>query len=343
MKIIKLATIAVWAVMLLVPPTGGGAAGISPNAGGYTQMAYDSESGLVVLYGGQKTGDYLDPANYLHETWTFDSIAHAWTQMFPAASPGGSSGGSMTYDSKADRCILSIVADDYGTLQMWAYDANINTWTQLADGPKVMIGQRIVYDSESDRTILFGGFGPPWTWGQGIFDETWVYDYNTDTWTDMQPRVRPPGRNYQGMTYDSRADRVVMWGKVYFHPNKNVVWTYNYNSNTWQSFAYTYGPGMRDYIDLVYDERADRIIMYGGYDFGSSETWVYNLNTHAWKRMQPRNNPGVLSRYSMVYASNVNSTILYGGQDGPTYDVYKTGTWSYSLRFNRWTNISPGP
>lgn len=342
MKIIKPITLAICVAMLLVPLTAGAAASASPTGGGYAQMAYDSESGLVILYGGQKTGDYQDPANYLHETWTFDPITHVWTQVFPAVSPGGSSGGSMTYDSQADRCILSIVADDYSALQTWAYDANTNTWTRLADGPRVAVGQRIVYDSKADRIILFGGFGPPWTYGQGIFHETWAYDYNTDTWTNMQPRSYPPGRNYQGMTYDSRADRVVMWGKVYFHPNKAVVWTYDYNTNVWQSFAYTNGPALRDYINLVYDERADRVIMYGGYDYGNDETWIYNLNTHTWKPMQPTNNPGLLSRYSMVYASNVNRTILYGGQEGPTYDIYKTDTWSYSLRFDRWTNISPG-
>lgn len=341
MKILKLVTVVICAVALLVPLSGGGATGISPNAGGYTQMAYDSESGLVVMYGGQKTGNYQDPANYLRETWTFDPIARVWTQMFPAASPGGTSGGSMTYDSQADRCILSIVAEDYSALQTWAYDANNNVWTQLADGPKVMVGQRIVYDSESDRIILFGGFGPPWTYGQGIFDETWVYDYDTDTWTEMKPKVHPPGRNYQGMTYDSRADRVVMWGKVYFHPNKDVVWTYDFNTNTWQSFPYTNGPALRDYIDLAYDARADRIIMYGGYDYGSNETWIYNLNTHAWRQVQPPANPGALSRYSMVYANNVNKTILYGGQPGPTYDQYATDTWAYNLRFNRWTHIAP--
>lgn len=341
MKIMKLVTVAICAAALLFPLTAGSAAGVSPSAGGYTQMAYDSESGLVVLYGGQKTGDYTDPANYLQETWTLDPITRVWTQKFPTLSPGGTSGGSMTYDSHADRCILSIVADDYSALQTWAYDANQNTWLQLADGPKVMLGQRIVYDSESDRVILFGGFGPPWTYGQGIFDETWAYDYDTDAWTEMKPKVHPPGRNYQGMTYDSRADRVVMWGKVYFHPNKDVVWTYDFNTNTWQSFPYTNGPALRDYIDLAYDARADRIIMYGGYDYGSNETWVYNLNTHVWRQMQPTANPGALSRYSMVYARNVNKTILYGGQPGPTYDQYVTDTWAYNLRFNRWTNISP--
>jgi hypothetical protein len=342
MKNLKLFSVLILAVMLLLPQAAGAATGDTPAAGGYTQMCYDSESQVLVLYGGQQTGDYQDPANYLHETWTFDPVTYVWTKMFPSTSPGGSSGGYMIYDSRADRCILSIVDDNYTELQTWAYDVDTNTWEQLADGPRVMVGQRLVYNSKADRTILFGGYGPPWTFGQGILDETWAYNYNTNTWTNMNPRHQPAARNYQGMAYDSRADRVVMWGKVYYHPNKDLVWTYDYNTNTWQSFAYTNGPGMRDYIDLVYDARADRIIMYGGYDYGSTETWTYNLNTHTWKQMQPLNNPGARSRYSMVYVKDLNKAILYGGQDGPTYDIYKTDTWSYSLRTNTWTNIAPG-
>src|SRR5512138_820509 len=58
---------------------------LSPTARGYHQMTYDSESGLVVLYGGQ-TGYWLDPAQQSQETWTFDPDTSVWTQMFPAVS-----------------------------------------------------------------------------------------------------------------------------------------------------------------------------------------------------------------------------------------------------------------
>ena len=319
------------------------AMGVSPTARGYHQMTYDTESERVIVYGGQTGNFFLDPIHLSHETWSFDPESNMWTQMSPATSPGGSSGGDMTYDSKADRSILSVISDDFSRLETWAYDANSDSWTQLADGPRVMVGQRIVYDSESDRIIMFGGFDFSTF---KLVDETWVYDYNTDTWTNMQPRLHPSSRNFIGMVYDSKADQVVLWGdwqRNYTAATDESVWTYDLNTNTWQEFQHKKdGPAVRDYTMLAYDSKADKIIMYGGYDFGNDETWVYDLNTDTWQQMQPANNPGIISRYGMVYVKDINRTILFGGQDGSIHFQYKGDTWSYNLKVDRWNNVTPG-
>lgn len=322
----------------------GTAMGSSPTARGYHQMAYDTESQRVILYGGQTGNFFLDPVHLSHETWSFTPDTKVWTQMSPISSPGGSSGGDMTYNSKADRSILSIISDDFSRLETWAYDANSDTWTRLADGPRAMVGQRIVYDSESDRIIMFGGFDFS---RFKLVDEVWVYDYNSDEWINMpQSHVHPQARNFHGMVYDSKADRVVVWGdwqRNYTAATDESVWTYDFNTNAWQEFKHKKdGPAVRDYITLAYDEKADKIIMYGGYDYGNDETWIYDLNTHMWQQMQPTIHPGVISRYGMVYVKDVNRTILFGGQDGVTQFVYKGDTWSFNSKADRWTDISPG-
>lgn len=205
-----------------------------------------------------------------------------------------------------------------------------------------MLGQRIAYDSESDRIIMFGGFDMT---KYKFVDETWVYDFNNDTWTNMEPKVHPSGRNYVGMAYDSKADRVVVWGdwqRNYTPATDESVWTYDYNTNTWQEFKHKKddGPRVRDYMMLAYDEKADKIIMYGGFDFGNDETWVYDLNTDTWQQMQPVNNPGVISRYAMVFVEDTNEIILFGGQDGATYYQFVGDTWSYKLKSDEWTKVS---
>ncbi len=125
--------------------------------------------------------------------------------------------------------------------------------------------------------------------------------------------------------------------------NKNAVWTYDYNTNTWEELRskYANAPELRDYMNLVYDEKADKFIMYGGYSYGNNETWIYDLNTNTWQQMQPTNNPGAISRYAMVYVKDENKTILFGGQDGATNYQYNNETWSYSLKHNKWVNVSP--
>lgn len=252
-----------------------------------------------------------------------------------------SSGGDMTYNSKRERIVLSVITDDWSALQTWEYDVNTNSWDQLKDGPYPMVGQRIVYDSESDRVIMFGGF--ELTKFQFVH-ETWVYDYTEEAWMNMKPKVHPSGRNYHGMTYDSKADRVVVWGdwnKNYTNGTDESVWTYDYNTNTWQELKHKKdGPVVRDYMMLVYDEKADKVIMYGGYEYGNDETWAYDLNDNSWQRMQTTDNPGVLSRYTMVYANNINQTILFGGQIGDQRFVYTPEIWYYKFKTDKWSNMT---
>jgi len=333
-----------FAVIVLLLLTAGDAISTSPSPRAYHQMVYDPNLGKVILYGGQ-TGEWNPPENFSHETWFFDPITNVWTIMLEEDSetnPGGGIGGDMAYDSKDKLSILSVISDDLKELQTWAYDASTNAWEQLANVPRApMLGQRIAYDSESDRIIMFGGFDMT---KYQLVNETWVYDYNTDIWTNMRPSGNPHGRNYHGMAYDPKADRIVVWGGDIKGPSKKeLVWTYDFNTNTWQKFKYDNGPTNRDYINLVYDDIAESFIVYGGYPYGNDETWVYKLSTNTWQLMQPANNPGLLSRYAMVYAQNVDRTILFGGQDGSVSINFTAETWSYNLDNNSWTNLSPAP
>ena len=341
MNKVRFLSVFIIAVMAFLLLTAGDVMGISPTARAYHQMAYDSTSGQVVIYGGQTGNIFQDPNQLSHETWLFDPETNLWTQVSTPSYLEISSGGDMTYNSKRDRIFLSVITDDWGELQTWEYDVNSNSWAQLANGPYRMLGQRIVYDTESDRIIMFGGFDLT---KFKFVDETWVYDYTENAWINMNPKVHPSGRNYQGMTYDSKADRVVVWGdwnKNYTNGTDSSVWTYDYNTNTWQEYKHKKdGPAVRDYMMLAYDEKADKVIMYGGYEYGNDETWTYDLNTDTWRQMHPADNPGVLSRYAMVYAKNANKTILFGGQFGAQRFVYSPDTWYYRLKSDKWINAT---
>ena len=68
-------------------------------------------------------------------------------------------------------------------------DLEIGEWemahtTQI---PGIRICQSMVYDTESDVIIMFGGHN-----GLKNVGETWVYDFNLNTWTNMEPSVNPP-------------------------------------------------------------------------------------------------------------------------------------------------------
>ncbi|GAF71635.1 unnamed protein product, partial [marine sediment metagenome] len=60
-----------------------------------------------------------------------------------------------------------------------------------------------------DRFILFGGY----QLGEVDFsDETWAYDYNANTWTQLSPSSQPSGRRLFTMVYAEGADKIVLFG-----------------------------------------------------------------------------------------------------------------------------------
>ena len=67
----------------------------------------------------------------------------------------------------------------------------------------------MAYDAESDRVILFGGDSRPIQFHQG---DTWAYDLDTNSWTDMNPATSPAERALPAMAYDPQSDRVILFG-----------------------------------------------------------------------------------------------------------------------------------
>lgn len=319
-------------------------ASLNPSPRAYTSLAYDAESDRVILFGGQ-TGNYNNPDNFNGETWTYDVAANKWTQMDPILGPSGRAAHEMAYDAESDRIILFGGFFNWNSLNdTWAYDYNTNTWKEMtAKGPASHLGARLAYDAESDRIILFGGYDLA---GSFLYNDTWAYDFNSDTWTEMKPSISPSGRNYQAMTYDSKADRVLTWGGSDVRGNFDdmSIWSYDFNTNTWQEMKPGEGslPSGRDYPVMVYDAESDRTILYGG-SLGGKETWAYDNNTNTWTKLEPSTVPGTRSRHIMVYSVAADQVILFGGQIGSKEFNYSFETWAYDFNSNMWRNVTSLP
>ena len=321
-------------------PTPTAVPALNPSARAYVSMAYDKESDRVIMFGGQ-TGNYRDPANYNGETWVYNVAANKWTQMKPPSGPTRRCCAELVYDAESDRVLLFGGGDEtaWGLDDTWAYDYNTNTWRKMARGPSGHLGYRMAYDAESDRVILFGGYVMG---SRKLLNDTWSYDFNSDTWTEMKPSTSPSPRNYHAMAYDAESDRVIMWGGD-VQDRDPSVWAYDYDKNTWQKMASSGGPSLRAYVSMTYNAKADRMILFGGVGFGSDETWAYDYNTNTWMKLEPSTAPGMLSRHATVYSTAADRVLLFGGQDGSTEFKYKGDTWTYDLNANTWANVTPHP
>src|SRR2546426_3252432 len=110
--------------------------------------------------------------------------------------------------------------------------------------------------------------------------DTWTYDYDANTWSNVSPAAPPPARWGTRMAYDVHADRTILyggWGGTY----DNDTWSYDFNVNTWTNLN---PPGTPDRLEgptLAFAPCSNRVVLFGGYRgpsapvILSNETWSY--------------------------------------------------------------------
>jgi hypothetical protein len=125
-------------------------------------MAYDSQRGRTVLFGGYNTSNLGDTWEWTGSDWTLMSTSGLSARNSHA----------MAYDSQFGRTLLFGGANSTGHLSgTWGWDGA--NWTLRVNGPSARQGHAMVYDSQHGRTLLFGGYnlnnlGDTWEWHEGF-------------------------------------------------------------------------------------------------------------------------------------------------------------------------------
>jgi uncharacterized cupredoxin-like copper-binding protein/N-acetylneuraminic acid mutarotase len=326
-----------------------------PAARSYHAMAYDSESDRVVLFGGLVVTD-PPQAEVRDDTWAYDVNTDTWTNMDPVSRPSPRFYHVMAYDSESDRVVLFGGFTATGTFsdETWTYDLNTNSWTNVtpAVGPSGRANQGMAYDAESDRVVLFGGStGFPGGTAGDVSDETWTYDLNTNSWTNVTPAVGPSARIGHVMAYDTESDQIVLFGGSTGVPQdfpenlSDDTWTFDLNTNTWTNMTPATGPSARSHLSyqgMAYDAESDRIVLFSGFHVTGVvfDTWTYDTDTNTWTDVTQATSPSAFVGHAMVYDTESDRVILFGGSNPITGNLIDE-TWAYDLNTNTWTNMDP--
>ncbi|MFW9793327.1 MAG: kelch repeat-containing protein, partial [Candidatus Thorarchaeota archaeon] len=268
----------------------------APQARRGAGMAYDSDSDLVILFSGRD----LDLPSPYGDTWTFDVDTNTWDNVTPDVSPPpremeGELRGiyGFEYDSDADRVIFFGGVKQLNPFvcwnDTWAFDCETQTWENKtpAVSPRGTTHHNMAYDSESGVSVLYGGMRDD----RVASNETWSFNYGTNTWTNMSTPVNPGALYGFDMAYDSESDRIILFGgwDATLGEDRNQTWAYDVNTNSWTNMNPPVAPSKRGRCRMTYHTGWDRVVLFGGdaYDTSTfySDTWLYDYNTNTWTEL----------------------------------------------------------
>ncbi len=219
------------------------------------------------------------------------------------------------------------------------------TWTELRPTgslPSARYGQKMVQDPTSGRVIMFGGYAG--ADGGAALNDTWAYDPNANTWTDLQPSgTLPPGRFASSIVYDPASRGLIMFGGNDGTARLNDTWAYDLAANTWTKLSPSGSPppGRGGQV-MAYDPSGERILMFGGraseMDF-LNDIWAFDGAANTWTKLSPSGNlPPARGQSAMAYDPAARRMILFGGWN---LETEFGDTWAYDPVARRWTELYP--
>jgi hypothetical protein len=176
--------------------------------------------------------------------------------------------------------------------------------------PSAREAHDMVYDRIHGKIIMFGGRDVEGNY----FDDTWVYDYYENTWTNMNPSRKPSPRAFHAMAYDHVHDITLLYGGYLENGDiDNELWIYDYAANTW-TLTDTWRYKLFGH-EICYDPHNDQFVIYGGYDADSGlsrRTICYDYANN-WINSIFRDSPPERYLFSMVYNNHERGTFVFGG------------------------------
>ena len=295
-------------------------------------LTYDSDREKIVMFGGAGSSGYLS------DTWEFDGTN--WVEITPqSVVPAARSQYAMFYDSIQKKVMMSggsltevpeIIPGDF-----WAWDGR--SWTEVdiqAQNPPGRAGTTIVYNNNSRKIILFGGFD-----GANYLSDTWEWDGSS--WTNITPTTAsPPARRDHAMAYDSSRDRIVLFAGAddvddNEEPNR-LSDTWEWDGTSWTQMSPPESPPARTAAAMAYDSKRQKIVLFGGSNLTyQADTWEWD--GVSWSDVTPPNGPTFIEAPAMAYDSRREKVVLFSGFGINNDFVAQTWEWDG----NSWTNVTP--
>lgn len=291
----------------------------TPSARYGAKMIFDPVVKRGILFGGRADGIF--GLKYFDDLWAFDPQSQNWEEIETEGHPTGRISPGMIYDPENHQIIVfggDTKGDRVG--DTWIYDIAANRWQEItpANSPSPRSDMGMVYDEAHQVVILFSGYCRDDFREQ--CDDTWVFDPQTQTWTEMHPTTQPPIIYGHSLIYDAaNQDTLLLGGNMLAIPTAGYIqnrWRYSYAENRWEEISWTSAnhPVPR-YWQMTASTTDGHLFLFGG-DGGRGfldDTWWLNLEMDSFRRIKTQTAPSPRINAALAYDPENELFILFGG------------------------------
>lgn len=192
-------------------------------------------------------------------------------------------------------------------------------------------------DLGDGRLLLFGGRDATGTW----LGDTWVFEVETSTWTQLTPATSPPARNAHAMAL-VEPGTVVLFGGTATGGGGGLAdtWSFDVAAEEWTQLAPPLSPPPRFQHEMVAIGNAQALVFGGRPNGGGSETadtWRFDAASGTWTNLSPGGGATAASAYAMAWDGNDVVTRFGGFVSNNPLDQ----TWNYTISTNTWALAAP--
>ena len=335
----------------------------SPRSG--ASLVADPVRQRLVLYGGWESATNT----YRREAWVLDDLGGTptWSLVDPASeAPQARFFHIAGYDPARNRMVV-FGGGANGRAYKDAFALTLPTsrrpaaWHTLSPTTTLTARDQAAAVIDDGVLTVFGGFGAgslPGTVGAGThLADTWQRQLiRRSPWhlaTPANSNHVPITREGAAFALDQRDHRLLLFGGLTGDTTLADVWVADLQRPgrpRWQQLCSPAscggGPSSRWGAHAVYDDTADRLVVFGGLAAGgvaTNDVWALDLTGDpTWVELAP-DGPRPPGRWSAAYGFDPvrRRMVVFGGQTGP--DASSTSlqdTWALSLDDPRWTELA---
>src|SRR5262245_19914697 len=172
---------------------------------------------------------------------------------------------------------------------LFTYDLDSGRWQQRFPNTSppgcCCVDGANVFDIANRRFVRFPGasLGHGYQWSRGVKlkdSHVWLYDLDTNTWTNMRPPPYKPFLDREGLgyldaadAYDPKHELALSFGGQPSSGETNNQFVYDAYANALHRLNAANPPSPRDGMGLAYDAGNDCLVMFGSQYDNDEKTW----------------------------------------------------------------------